>query len=127
GLLAVHAVILVEPSRWMSRRHDAQQGAFLVPPNLRSGFRRNLEEMIGQRIAQATDSDIRSFPQDPKSIGTIIMNAAVIKLRLRAVIKAGLRGLLDKMNIRASVLFPDRHGFAMSLQALLPPKGTWPQ
>lgn len=126
GMLAVHAVVLVEPSRWMSRRHDAQQGAFLVPLNLRSGFQRNLEEMIGQSTTQPADREARSFPQDNKGIGTIVENAAVIKLRLRAAAKSKLRFLLEKMNIRASVLFPDRHGFVMDLRSLLPPKGTWP-
>lgn len=127
GALAVQAVLLVEPGRWMSRRHDVQQGAFIVPLNLRSGFQRNLEEMIGQPMSGlANGGDAQPFPLNDKHIETVTMNAAVIKLRIRAATKSNLRGQLHKMNIRASVLFPDRHGFALELRNLVPPKGTWP-
>ncbi|SRR6266550_1789334 len=126
GMLAVHAVMLVEPGRWMSRRHDVQQGAFLVPLNLRSGSERNLAETIGHPMAQPSDREVGPFPRDEKHISTVVGNAAVIKLRVLAAAKSKLRSLLEKMNVRASVLFPDHHGFVMELRSLLPPKGTWP-
>lgn len=125
GALAVEGVILVEPSQWIGRRQDVQRGAFLVPLNLRYSFQQNLENLIGAALTNDEGPSLKEFPKDDKAIMTVCMNAAVVKLRIAARSKKGFRLLLERMNLRASVLFPDYEGLVMELRNLVPPMGTW--
>jgi len=125
GSLAIAGVMPVESGQWLERRQDVQQGSFLFPLNLRSSFQQNLESTVGVPLTDVKESPLRMFPEDNKVIQIVASNAAVIKFIVSASLKRDMRHLLDRMNLRPSVLFPDHQGHIMELRNLVPPKGTW--
>ncbi|MDP1992734.1 MAG: FRG domain-containing protein [Syntrophales bacterium] len=127
GSLAIEGMMAVEAGQWLDRRQDVQQGSFLFPLNLRSSFQQNLESIVGVPLTDVKESPLRVFPEDKKVIQIVGSNAAVMKFIVSASLKRDMRHLLERMNLRPSVLFPDHEGHIMELRNLVPPKGTWKQ
>ena len=92
GYIDRPGVAVAEPF-WLSRRMDVQQGAFLIPFNIREDFHANLFSFLDLSFDEIEE---RPVPIDPKEIMQLWMHAKVIKLRipesLQAILKVRLEG-----------------------------------
>jgi hypothetical protein len=118
GVLNIEGLIFVEP-HWMNKRMDMQQGAFLVPLNLRKGFSSNLLSVCSSS-GEENEVKISEIRNNDKAIQTIQKNASALKFRILASAKNQLGAFLDASNIRKLVLFPDIDGLCGYLSDLIP-------
>lgn len=123
--LALSSVTVVEPL-WVSKRLDAQQGAFLLPLDLRRGFMQNLQDTIGAELKSAERRPVSEISADRDTLGKICINAGVIKFIIPAEYCSEIAGALGSMNIRKIVLFPDVTGYVGLLSDLIPKGVKWP-
>lgn len=117
GRLGVRGVVIVDPE-WITPRQDAQQGAFLLPFDVRSSLEANLLEMLD--VDQLRCSERRRVPTETELLSIIGQNVAVLKLRIPWQLHDELRHMLRLMNIRDLVLFPDFRGVVGFLEELVP-------
>ncbi|MDG2991818.1 FRG domain-containing protein [Candidatus Synechococcus calcipolaris G9] len=118
GVLSVKGVIFVEPY-WMNKRMEMQQGAFLVPLNIRNSFEENLGSLCSIDSIQK-EIEIQDIRHDSALIGKMCSNAWVAKIRIPKDIKGELKTFLDSTNVRRLVLFPDVDGLSGYLNDLVP-------
>lgn len=116
GFVDKPGVAVVEPF-WLSRRMDFQQGAFLVPFNVRYDFEHNLLSYLN---ISKDETDERDVPTDEDELLNLWCHAKVIKLRIPANLHASLKVKLESMNIRDLTLFPDIDGALSHLTSLIP-------
>ena len=95
-------VLMIEPTRQIQRL-AVQQGLFLMPLNLHSGFMKNL---LATPV-HGEESDSEWLSQTSKHIKKIEFSTEVARVGIRE---------LRKMNITAESLFPGIDGFACSLR-----------
>lgn len=119
GYVEKPGVAAVEPT-WMSRRHEAQQGVFLVPFNVRNSFEGNLFSFLSMSEDLI---DERPVPPDEDGMLRLWAHSKVIKLRVPASLHGILRVRLESMNIRELTLFPDAEGVFSHLTSLIPMEG----
>lgn len=116
GFIERPGIAIAEPA-WLSRRLDVQQGAFLIPFNIRVPFHENLLSFL--QICPE-ESDERTVPTEPGELLRLWMDAKVIKLRIPVSLHSQLRKRLDAMNIRELTLFPDAEGALAHITSLIP-------
>lgn len=119
GFIERPGIAIAEPS-WLTRRLDVQQGAFLIPFNIRVPFHNNLLSFLQIR---PEESDERTVPTEPDELLRLWMNAKVIKLRIPTSLQSQLRKRLETMNIRELTLFPDAEGALAHITSLIPTDG----
>ncbi len=119
GALSVEGLIFIEP-QWLNKRMDIQQGAFLVPLRLQTGFMSNLFAIGKIHDQNAEERTVSSIFSHNRTVPTIQANASVIKFRVKSSLKNTLRAFLSAANIRKLVLFPDAEGFFGHLADLIP-------
>jgi len=116
GFVDKPGVAVVEPF-WLSRRMDFQQGAFLIPFNVRYDFEFNLFTSLGM---YKVETEERNVPTDVNELGDLWYHFRVIKLRIPAELHGILKIKLETMNIRDLTLFPDIDGALSHLTSLVP-------
>ena len=115
GYVDKPGVAIVEPF-WLSRRLDFQQGAFLVPFNVRYDFEYNLFHMLDMFKIETVE---RVVPTDEDEL-LKLLDAKIIKLRIPVDLHNILKIKLDTMNIRDLTLFPDIDGALAHLTSIVP-------
>lgn len=116
GFVDKPGVAVAEPF-WLSRRMDFQQGAFLIPFNVRYDFEYNL--FTSQDMLRIETLE-RSLPTDRDELIDLWCHFKVIKLRIPSEFHGILKIKLETMNIRDLTLFPDIDGALSHLTALVP-------
>ena len=119
GALSIEGLIFIEP-QWLNKRMDVQQGAFLVPLRLQTGFMNNLFAIGKIHDENVEEKTVSSIFLHNRAIAAIQTNASVIKLRIKSSLKDTLRAFLSAANIRKLVLFSDVEGFFGHLSDLIP-------
>lgn len=117
GFINKPGIALVEPF-WLTRRIDFQQGAFLLPFNVRYGFEENLFFYLNIEVGDVTSE--RNIPADADGLFNLWSRAKVIKLRIPARLHQTLKIKLESMNIRDLTLFPDVDGALSHLASFIP-------
>lgn len=116
GYVEKPGVAIVEPF-WLSRRLDFQQGAFLVPFNVRYDFEYNIFYMLDMLMIETVECVVPAAnSEDLRNL----YDAKVIKLRIPASLHGILKVKLESMNIRDLTLFPDIDGTLSHLTSILP-------
>ena len=64
-------VAMVEPF-WLSRRNDFQQGAFLVPFNVRLSFEENIFFYLGMSEKETDERNVPEEREELINIGSVI-------------------------------------------------------
>ena len=118
GFVEKPGVALAEPF-WLSRRMDFQQGAFLIPFNVRYDFESNLFSSLGMLEIETSE---RNLPTDHDELVELWGRFKVVKLRIPSELHGILKIKLETMNIRDLTLFPDIDGALSHLTALVPRK-----
>ena len=116
GYINKPGMAIVEPF-WLSRRIDFQQGAFLVPFNVRYSFQENLFSFLKLSTSK---SDELSLMANFEDFSRFWYETKVLKVRIPSFLHAGLKKKLDTMNIRDITLFPDLDGGISHLKELVP-------
>jgi hypothetical protein len=119
GYVEKPGVAVSEPF-WISRRMDVQQGAFLIPFNVRESFEKNLFSLLS---ISAEEQEERIVPTNKDNLTNLWRNFRVIKLRIPSRLHSILRVKLGSMNIRDLTLFPDTDGVFAQIAAFLPIDG----
>ncbi len=117
GFIEKPGIAFVEPF-WLTRRIDFQQGAFLLPFNVRYGFEENLLFSLNIEVGDVTSE--RNIPYDVDELFNLKSRAKVIKLRIPAKLHQELKIKLESMNIRDLTLFPDVDGALSHLASFIP-------
>lgn len=118
GFVDKPGVAIVEPS-WLSRRLDFQQGAFLVPFNVRYDFEHNLFTYLDMSKEETVEQDIS---KDTEELRKLWYKFKIIKLRIPVHLHAILKIKLATMNIRDLTLFPDLDGVLSHVSDIKPRK-----
>jgi len=122
GALAIEGLIFIEPN-WLNKRMDVQQGAFLVPLRLQTGFMNNLfasGNFCNQDVNEKEEKTVSSILSHPRTMNAIQQNASVIKFRIKSSLKKELRAFLHAANINKLTIYPDVEGFFGYLSDLIP-------
>ncbi len=124
GYINKPGVGVVEPF-WLTRRMDVQQGAFLIPFNIRVDFQENLFSFLD---LQEKDDSSTSEENFVPTVGTpdylgFPFSFSVMKVRLPRSIHGQLRVRLEAMNLRHLTLFPDVDGAMGHISARVPVQG----
>lgn len=119
GFVERPGMAVAEPF-WLSRRMDVQQGAFLVPFNIRKPFEQNLSSFLQLSM---DDIEEQTVPTAQEDLWRLWCHAKVIKLRIPAALHSILRVKLEAMNIRDLTIFPDTEGALAHITSLLPVEG----
>jgi|GEM_PF-5241105 len=119
GYIETPGLAVAEPF-WLSRRLDVQQGAFLIPFNIRLGFQQNLMSHLRLDLEGSSESDV---PQNQQDLFELWGSFKVIKLRIPFALHILLRIKLESMNIRELTLLPDLEGALAHLSGFLPVNG----
>jgi len=121
GLIDKPGVAIAEPY-WLTTRMDVQQGAFLIPFNVRQSFQENLFSYLSldtnQDLCYGTDEI--EFPEDDNALRSILAFVPVIKVRLCSNMHEILKVRLNTMNIRDLTLFPDIEGAMQHISSHVP-------
>ncbi len=117
GFINKPGIALVEPF-WLTRRIDFQQGAFLLPFNVRYGFEENLLFYLNIEVGDVTSEC--NIPPDKDGLYNLWSRAKVIKLRIPAKSHQLLKSKLETMNIKDLTLFPDVDGALSHLASFIP-------
>lgn len=118
GFVDKPGVAVVEPF-WLSRRLDFQQGAFLVPFNVRYNFEYNLFSYLDML---KNDIEERDISKDIEELRQLWFKFKIIKLRIPVKLHASLKIKLATMNIRDLTLFPDLDGVLSHVSDVKPKK-----
>lgn len=124
GLIEKPGIAIAEPF-WLPKRMDVQQGAFLIPFNVRQSFEENIFSFLSLEPDQDLNSDVdeTDFP-DSQDLAHIIRKRLlldpVIKVRLCNQMHDSLRKRLTSMNIRDLTLFPDIDGAMDHISSQIP-------
>jgi hypothetical protein len=118
GFVEKPGIAVLEPS-WLSRRMDFQQGAFLLPFNVRYDFEYNLFSYLDMFMVETEE---RNIPTDKDELLRLWSKTKVIKLRIPTELHNILKLKLETMNIRELTLFPDLDGALAHLSAFIPNK-----
>ena len=119
GYVERPGVAVAEPF-WLSRRMDVQQGAFLIPFNIREDFQVNLFSFLA---LSSDEFDERQVPTDPEELFQLWAHAKVIKLRIPESLQGLLKVKLESMNLRDLTLFPDIEGAMAHIAGFVPIEG----
>lgn len=119
GYIEKPGLAVAEPF-WLSRRLDVQQGAFLIPFNVRLSFQENLMSHLRMAFDDAPEDVV---PQEQQGLEELWGNFKVIKLRIPCALHGLLRVKLESMNIRELTLFPDLEGALAHLSGFIPIDG----
>lgn len=120
GYIRRPGVFLAEP-HWISRRMDAQRGAFLVPFSVREPFEANLSKYFGlhKREPHNPLHAEAEIPTGDDDLRQLWYECAVIKVRIPGPAKGTFRARLEMMNVRGAVLFPDLDGALQHVSSVL--------
>ena len=116
GYVEKAGVAIAEPF-WLTRRMDVQQGAFLIPFNVRHDFESNLFSFLE---LGTDDAEERPVPTDREERLRLWAFSKVIKVRVPGALHRALRDRLDAMNIRELTLFPDAEGAMAHITSMVP-------
>lgn len=119
GYIEKPGVAVSEPF-WISRRMDVQQGAFLIPFNVKKSFEENLFSFLGLSLEEHEE---RLIPTNEDDLSNLWHFFKVIKLRVPAELNQMLKAKLGTMNIRDLTLFPDADGALAQISAFSPMGG----
>lgn len=121
GLIDKPGIAVAEPY-WLATRMDVQQGAFLIPFNVRQSFQENLFSYLSLDTNQDLCSEVNEieFPEDDKALRGILASVPVIKVRLCSSMHELLQVRLNTMNIRNLTLFPDIEGAMQHISSHVP-------
>lgn len=104
-------VLPIEPIR-LNERMSLQQGAFLMPLNIKHSFMHNLHTQLS---IEESGSESIDFSELKHYVHDDTKAVDIVKIIIKASWKQKILTWLDKVNITAATLFPGLDGFAKSL------------
>ena len=119
GYVEKPGIAVAEPF-WLSRRLDVQQGAFLIPFNVRESFESNLSSFLSLSIDSAEEHLV---PRNREDFLPYLFEGKVFKVRIPSALHGLLRNMLETMNIRELTLFPDAEGALSHVTSFVPVDG----